>query len=70
MDRSKPEYINRTYRLSGDVAERVKALAVAHEVYDSSLVSFLLGQALDQVDAGRLVIRKRPVAFVIDSDGA
>lgn len=69
MSNREPEYVNRTYRLPLDVAERVKALAVAHEVYDSSLVSFLLGSALDQVDAGQLVIRRRAVAFKID-DGS
>ena len=67
MDNNGLEYVNRTYRFPLDVAERVRALADAHEVYHSSLVAFLLRQALDQVDAGRLVIRTRPVAFVIDN---
>jgi len=66
MENREPGYVNRTYRLSPDVAARVKTLANEHALYDSSLVSFLLQHALDQVDAGRLVIRKRPVAFVID----
>ena len=59
-------YLNRTYRLTPDVAARVKALANEHELYDSSLVCFLLKHALDQVDAGRLAIHRRPVAFAID----
>jgi len=66
MNNNGPEYVNRTYRLAPDVAARVKTLANEHEIWDSSLVSFLLAHALDQVDAGRLVIRKRPVAYVID----
>ena len=66
MNNGGPEYVNRTYRLAPEVAARVKELANEHEVYDSSLVSFLLRHALDQVDAGRLVIRKRPVAYAID----
>lgn len=70
MDNNGPEYINRTYRLTPELAERIKALAVKHEIFDSSLVCFLLGQALDQVDAGRLVIRRRAVAFVIDDPAA
>jgi hypothetical protein len=66
MQSNGTEYVNRTYHLAPDVAARVKMLANEHELYDSSLVSFLLAHALDQVDAGRLVIHKRPVAFVID----
>jgi hypothetical protein len=69
MTTSEPGYVNRTYRLAPDVAARVKTLANEHGLYDSSLVSFLLQHALDQVDAGRLVIHKRPVAFVIDDGG-
>lgn len=56
----------RTYRLTPDLAERIKRLALTHELYDSSIVCWLLTRALDDLDAGRLTIRKRPVAYVID----
>jgi len=60
------ESISRTWRVSREIAERIRALAVATEVYDSSIVNYLLTRALDDLDAGRMVIRRRPVAYVID----
>ena len=60
--------VTRTYRLSYTTATRLKRLATEHQVYDSSLVDLLLAHALDAVDAGRLILRRRPVAWVIDTD--
>jgi hypothetical protein len=62
-------YVNRTYRLSRPTANRIKALAVKHELWDSSLADWLLSEALNAVDAGRLVIRRRPASYVIDTAG-
>lgn len=60
------EYVNRTYRLAPDVAEGIKELAQEHQLYDSSLVSYMLRYALKAVTTGKLPIRRRPVAYVID----
>ena len=60
--------VTRTYRLTPSTAARLKRLANEHQVYDSSLVDLLLNHALDAVDAGRLTFRRRPVAWVIDTD--
>jgi len=62
-------YVNRTYRLKPETAEEIKALALKHELWDSSLVDWLLGKALADVNGGRLEIRRRPVTFVIDDTG-
>lgn len=64
------EYVNRTYRLAPEVADQVKALALEHQLYDSSLVTFLLRYALKAVATGKLPIRRRPVAYVIDDHEA
>lgn len=63
------EQVNRTYRLDPDVADGVKSLAQQHELWDSSLVNFLIRYGLRMVAAGKLPIRRRPVTYVID-DGA
>jgi hypothetical protein len=60
------ESIGRTYLLRRETAQRVKDLASARGVGDSSLVDLLLTHALDDVDAGRLTFTRRPVAWVID----
>lgn len=60
-------YVNRTYRLSHPTANRIKALAVQYELWDSSLVDWLLSEALNDIDGGRLVIRRRPASYVIDT---
>ena len=66
MADNEAEYVNRTYRLTPDVAEGVKALAQQHELWDSSLVNFLIRYGLKMVAAGKLAIRRRPVTYVID----
>jgi hypothetical protein len=60
--------VTRTYELTRQTAQRVKTLAMGRGVHDSSLVDFLLDSALDAVDAGRLTLRQRPVAWVIDRE--
>lgn len=59
--------IDRTYSLSPDVAQRIKSLADEHQLHHSSLVNFLLRHALDDVAAGKVKIRRRPVAYAIDT---
>ena len=65
-------YTTRTYRLRGNLASRVRRLATELGVHDSELICCLLTHALADVAAGRLVIRRRPVVWEIDTseDGA
>jgi hypothetical protein len=58
--------ITRTYNLRSETAQRVKDLATTREVWDSSLVDYLLTYALDAVETGDLTFTRRPVAWVID----
>lgn len=60
--------VDRTYRLQPRTARRIKELAAKNEVFDSSLVDYLLTRALDLVDAGRLPIHRRAVSWVIDRE--
>jgi hypothetical protein len=60
--------VYRTWRISQSTAARLKDLAAALEVYDSSVVDSLLRYALDEVAAGRLRLRRRPVAWVLEDD--
>lgn len=57
----------RTYRLQPATIRRIDALAAAVNLYQSALVDALLTAALDDVDAGRLAVRTRPVKFDLDA---
>lgn len=50
----------KTYLLSGDLIERIEALADQERVGINELVRFLLAEAITQVEAGDLTIPTRP----------
>ena len=56
----------RTYRLARGTIRRLDDLAAAVNIYQSALVDALLSRALDDIDAGRLVIHVRPVKYELD----
>lgn len=58
--------VARTYRISKATAARLKALAETLEAFESPLVEMLLQRALDEVEAGRWPLRKRPVKYVVE----
>jgi hypothetical protein len=47
-------YQRKTYLVSPELVQRVKATAQHYKVGQNELVRFLLGRALDQLDAGEL----------------
>jgi hypothetical protein len=49
-----PSYQRKTYLITPDMVQRIKDTAAHYRVGQNELVRFLLGQALDQLDAGRL----------------
>jgi hypothetical protein len=51
--------VNRTWRMTPALAERVNATAAELGLYPSDLVRFLLTMALDELDAGRLALPRR-----------
>jgi hypothetical protein len=56
----------RTYRLAPATIRRLDDLAAEVNIYQSTLVDALLSRALDDLDAGRLVIQTRPVKYELD----
>lgn len=59
-------HVTRTYMLRKVTAQRIKRVAIEHQVYDSSVADWLLSRALDELEHGDLTIRRRPVAWKID----
>jgi hypothetical protein len=62
--------VNRTWHISGELAERVNETAQAQGLWPSDLVRWALAAALDALDAGQIEIPKRPrgAPFVVDWD--
>jgi hypothetical protein len=56
---------SRTYRLDAALVARLDEVTAEKRLFPSDLVRFLLGYALDQVDAGALVIPTTPALNVI-----
>jgi hypothetical protein len=55
--------INRTWQINTTLALRISELAESQQVTHSSLVRLLLTRAMDDIDAGRLRIRREPVLW-------
>jgi hypothetical protein len=60
------DLVSRTYLLTPALIAALNDLARRHGVNVSELVRYLLAAALADVDAGRLVIHRRPVKWAID----
>jgi hypothetical protein len=54
--------VTRTWRVSEELASRVKAAARREGVWDSDLVEFLLRNGLTRLESGQLKIPKRQTA--------
>jgi hypothetical protein len=60
--------VNRSYALDAATVKRIKALVYTYQVSDSALVDFLLTYALDAIEAGRLMIQRRPATWKLVRD--
>jgi hypothetical protein len=58
--------VARTYRLDPETARRIEALTTRLDAYASPLVDMLLTRALDEVEAGRWALERRPVKFTVE----
>lgn len=56
----------RTYRLQPQTVHAVDTLAAQTELYQSEIVDTLLDYALAEIAAGRLRLRRRPIAWKVD----
>lgn len=54
---------NRTYQLPIELINLVQSTAQRLQVYPSHLVQTLLEQSLNDIEAGRLVVEKTPIAY-------
>jgi hypothetical protein len=61
------EILPRTYRLRNRTVVRLDRIARELDLWPSTLVDGLLDHMLDEVDAGRLVIERRPVKWELSS---
>lgn len=59
------ELINRTYRLDVGLVERLNAATSRLGVWPSDLVAALLRHALDDLEAGRWVPKRRPAWYTV-----
>lgn len=64
---SQLETLARTYRLRAETVQRIDAVTRELELNQSSLVDELLALALDDLVAGRLILRRRVVRWEIDT---
>ncbi len=62
--------ISRTWTLPIGLAEKVSAVAASLRCWDSDLVCVLLEHALDDLDAGRLKIGRRPAWYTVKAEKA
>ena len=69
MDEPQERTLNRTYKLTPSLVDRVNETAARLRVWPSDLVRFLLAKGLDQVDAGELVIPTRPAHRCVGFEG-
>jgi hypothetical protein len=60
MDEPSEKMISRTYSLPVLLVGRLNSISAWLRVWPSSLVAYLLEKALDQVDAGELVVPTKP----------
>lgn len=58
--------IARTYQLRSDTVQELDELAAKLEIWQSPLVEVLLSIALEEVAAGRLIVRRRVVKYEVD----
>lgn len=56
----------RTYRLRPQTVHAIDDLAAQAELYQSEIVDTLLDYALAEIAAGRLRLRRRPIAWQVD----
>lgn len=56
----------KTIRIRQSTADRVAQLAIDLEAYESPLIDVLLCRVLDEIDAGRMMIRKKPIKYAIE----
>jgi len=64
------DFVNRTYQLRPELAQRVKDVATRLSVWDSDLVAAALSRALDDLEAGRWQPARRPAWFALEDPGA
>lgn len=56
--------IARTYKFNDELIARIDAAALELVVFPGPLIELLLTRALDEVEADRWKLRRRPVAYV------
>jgi len=54
---------NRTFQLPIELINRVQSTAQQLQVYPSHLVETLIERSLNDIEAGRLVVEKTPIAY-------
>ena len=60
-----PDKISRTWDVSKASAAKIADLSDAQCIGHSELVDFLLSFALNELSSGRLVLRLKPVKYVV-----
>ena len=55
----------KTYRLKAETLRRLEALVTETGAYHSQLIDQLLTRAMDEIDAGRWKLKKKPVKWAV-----
>lgn len=58
----------KTYRLKAETLRRLAALVTTTGAYHSQLIDVLLVRAMDEIDAGRWQLKKKPVKWEVILD--
>jgi len=57
--------VAKTYRLKPETLRRLAALVDETGAYHSQLIDVLLVRAMDEIDAGRWKLKKKPVKWAV-----
>lgn len=57
----------RTYRLDRQTIERVDRLAGNLNLWQSALIEAMLNLVMDDIEAGRVKLRRRPVKYELEA---
>ena len=55
----------KTYRLKAETLRRLQVLVSETGAYHSQLIDVLLTRAMDEIDAGRWTLKKKPVKWAV-----